>query len=40
MVVALRSYKAQDVKGGLGRGGQLPVDAGGGAAGRFVIPDS
>ena len=23
MVVALRSYKAQDVKGGLGRGGQL-----------------
>jgi hypothetical protein len=26
MVVALRSYKAQDVKGGLGRGGQLQVN--------------
>jgi len=26
MVVALRSYKAQDVKGGLGRGGQLKVN--------------
>jgi hypothetical protein len=26
MVVALRSYKAQDVKGGLGRGGQLRVN--------------
>ena len=25
MVVSLRSYKAQDVRGGLGRGGQLPV---------------
>jgi hypothetical protein len=26
MVVALRNYKAQDVKGGLGRGGQLKVN--------------
>ncbi len=26
MVVSLRSYKAQDVKGGLGRGGQLKVN--------------
>jgi hypothetical protein len=26
MVVALRSYKAQDVQGGLGRGGQLKVN--------------
>ncbi|HTR05609.1 MAG TPA: hypothetical protein VMJ11_02905 [Paraburkholderia sp.] len=26
MVVALRNYKAQDVKGGLGRGGQLRVN--------------
>lgn len=26
MVVALKSYKAQDVKGGLGRGGQLKVN--------------
>jgi hypothetical protein len=26
MVVALRSYKAQDVKGGMGRGGQLKVN--------------
>ena len=26
MVVALRSYKAQDVKGGLGRGGRLKVN--------------
>ncbi len=26
MVVALRNYKAQDVKGGLGRGGQLQVN--------------
>lgn len=26
MVVALRDYKAQDVKGGLGRGGQLKVN--------------
>jgi hypothetical protein len=25
MVIALRNYKAQDVKGGLGRGGQLKV---------------
>ncbi|CAJ0682800.1 hypothetical protein R82526_01928 [Ralstonia mannitolilytica] len=25
-VVALRNYKAQDVKGGLGRGGQLKVN--------------
>ncbi|WP_416053382.1 hypothetical protein [Cupriavidus basilensis] len=24
-VVAVRNYKAQDVKGGLGRGGQLKV---------------
>lgn len=26
MVVTLRQYKAQEVKGGLGKGGQLPVD--------------
>ncbi len=26
MVIALRNYKAQDVKGGLGRGGQLKVN--------------
>ena len=26
MVVSLRSYKAQDVKGGLGRGGKLKVN--------------
>ena len=25
MVVSLRNYKAQEVKGGLGRGGQLKV---------------
>jgi len=25
MVIALRNYKAQEVKGGLGRGGQLKV---------------
>jgi hypothetical protein len=26
MVVALRNYRAQDVKGGMGRGGQLKVN--------------
>jgi len=26
MVISLRNYKAQDVKGGLGRGGQLKVN--------------
>ncbi|SUS08233.1 hypothetical protein DF3PB_6070003 [uncultured Defluviicoccus sp.] len=26
MVVALRNYEAQDVKGGLGRGGTLKVN--------------
>ena len=41
MVVALRSYKAQDVKGGLGRGGQLQLTRGPAARRRrFVIPDS
>jgi hypothetical protein len=25
MVISLRQYKAQEVKGGLGKGGQLPV---------------
>jgi hypothetical protein len=25
MVISLRQYRAQEVKGGLGKGGQLPV---------------
>ena len=36
MVVALRNYKAQTVKGGLGTGGRLGVQGGSTEAGRGI----